>query len=141
MAMMNSGLARDCDITHIWRISAFGGGRLVFAGYGRFRRPLARRRPVRNGAVARTLLRQFGAENPKELGMATQIVMDHTGDTRHYFDADDTKALSKAEERFKALTSLGFTAAVRTAAGEVTMTRSFDPTAEETLFFPRLVGG
>jgi hypothetical protein len=86
-------------------------------------------------------LGQFGAENPKELGMATQIVMDPTGDTRHNFDAADTKALSKAEERFKALTSVGFTAAVRTAAGEVAVTRSFDPTAEETLFFPRLVGG
>jgi hypothetical protein len=73
--------------------------------------------------------------------MATQIVMDHTGDTRHYFDADDTEAISRAKERFKALTSLGFTAAVRTAAGEVTVSRSFDPTAEEMLFFPRLVGG
>ena len=73
--------------------------------------------------------------------MATQIVMDHTGDTRHNFDAADTEALSEAEERFKALTSVGFTAAVRTAAGEVIVTRSFDPTAEETLFIPRLVGG
>ena len=73
--------------------------------------------------------------------MATQIVMDHTGDTRHYFDADDTKALLKAEERFKALTSVGFTAAVRDAAGDVRVTRSFDPTASEMLFYPRLVGG
>ena len=32
--------------------------------------------------------------------MATQIVMDHTGDTRHYFNADDAEALFKAEERF-----------------------------------------
>ena len=37
--------------------------------------------------------------------MATQIVMDHTGDTRHYFTVDDTEALLKAEERFRALTS------------------------------------
>jgi hypothetical protein len=73
--------------------------------------------------------------------MATQIVMDHTGDTRHYFEADDTEALAKAEERFKALTSVGFTAAVRDAGGNVAVTRSFDPTAEETLFYPRLVGG
>jgi hypothetical protein len=72
--------------------------------------------------------------------MATQIVMDHTGDTRHYFDAD-TETLVKAEERFKALTSAGFTAAVRDAAGDVTVTRTFDPGAEETLFYPRLVGG
>jgi hypothetical protein len=97
--------------------------------------------PAGNGAVARTLLRRFGAENPKEIGMATQIVMDHTGDTRHNFDPTDTEALSKAEERFKAMTSAGFTAAVRTAGGEVTVMRSFDPTAEETLFIPRLVGG
>lgn len=73
--------------------------------------------------------------------MATQIVMNHTGDSRHYFDARDAQALAKAEERFKKLTGDGFTAAVRTAPGEVSRIRSFDPTAEETLFFPRLVGG
>jgi hypothetical protein len=73
--------------------------------------------------------------------MATQIVMDQTGDTRLYFNTDDAEALSKAEERFKLLTAFGFTAAVRDAAGKATVTRSFDPIAEETLFFPRLVGG
>jgi len=73
--------------------------------------------------------------------MATQIVMDHTGDTRHYFNADDTQALSKAEERFKSLVGVGYTAAVRDQDGKATVTRSFDPTAEETLFYPRLVGG
>jgi hypothetical protein len=73
--------------------------------------------------------------------MATQIVMDHSGDTRHHFDAKDVKALSDAERRFKALTGAGFTAAVRNADGEVSLVRSFDPNAEETVFFPRLVGG
>ena len=73
--------------------------------------------------------------------MAIQIVMDHTGDTRHWFNPDDSKALSEAEERFKSLTTVGYTAAVRDAAGNATVTRSFDPTAEETIFFPRLVGG
>jgi hypothetical protein len=73
--------------------------------------------------------------------MATQIIMDHHGDTRHNFDAMDAKALLKAERRFKALTSAGFTAATRTADGEPVVARTFDPTAEETLFFPRLVGG
>jgi hypothetical protein len=72
--------------------------------------------------------------------MAVQIVMDHTGDRRDYFNTDDAQALSNAERRFKMLTDGGFTAAVRDAAG-VTVTRSFDPKAEETLFFPRLVGG
>jgi hypothetical protein len=73
--------------------------------------------------------------------MATQIVMDHTGDTRHYFNSHDREAVAKAEERFRKLTGAGFTAAVRTATGDAAVTRSFDPTAEETLFFPRLVGG
>jgi hypothetical protein len=35
--------------------------------------------------------------------MATLIVMDHSGDTRHYFDMRDKKALRDAEFRFKAL--------------------------------------
>lgn len=73
--------------------------------------------------------------------MATQIVMDHNGDSRHNFDPTDAKALLKAEQRFKELTGAGFTAAVRTASGEPAVTHTFDPTAEETLFFPRLVGG
>ena len=73
--------------------------------------------------------------------MATQIVMDQTGDTRHWFDPNDTEALSKAEKRFRSLTTVCYTAAVRDAAGKATVTRSFDPTAEETVFYPRLVGG
>ncbi len=73
--------------------------------------------------------------------MATQIVMDLNGDSRHYFTPTDADALARAEARFKELTGKGFTAAVRTGPGEVTKVGSFDPTAEETLFFPRLVGG
>jgi hypothetical protein len=73
--------------------------------------------------------------------MATHIVMDRNGDTRHNFDAKDAEALLKAEERFRTLTGAGFTAAIRTANKEPLVTRTFDPTAEETLFFPRLVGG
>jgi hypothetical protein len=73
--------------------------------------------------------------------MATQIVMDQNGDTRHTFNANDAKALLIAEERFKELTGLGFTAAIRTTSGEPAVTHRFDPAAEETLFFPRLVGG
>ena len=73
--------------------------------------------------------------------MATQIVMDYSGDSRYQFDPRDVGALAEAEKRFKKLTGAGFTAAVRTAAGESIRIRSFDPNAEETLFFPRLVGG
>lgn len=73
--------------------------------------------------------------------MATQIVMDRTGDSRHCFDPDDAQELAKAEQRFRQLTCTGFTAAVRTGPGQVSRVRSFDPNAEETVFFPRLVGG
>jgi hypothetical protein len=73
--------------------------------------------------------------------MATHIVMDHTGDRRHHFDPQDVCELAEAERRFKELTGLGFTAAARTAAGETLKIVSFDPTAQETLFLPRLVGG
>jgi hypothetical protein len=38
--------------------------------------------------------------------MATQIVMDRNGDTRHSFDARDAKTRLKAERRFKASTGL-----------------------------------
>ena len=53
--------------------------------------------------------------------MATQIVMDRTGDTRHNFDAKNANALLEAEERFKELTGAGFTAAVRTATGTISV--------------------
>jgi hypothetical protein len=77
----------------------------------------------------------------KELTMAIQIVMDRNGDTRHEFDPKNADALARAERRFRELTGAGFTAAVRTAPGEVSQIRSFDPTAQETLFYPHLVGG
>ena len=73
--------------------------------------------------------------------MATQIVMDRNGDTRYTFSATDAKSLFDAELRFRELTGAGFTAAIRDSSGEPTVTHRFDPTAEETLFFPRLVGG
>ncbi|WFU75511.1 hypothetical protein [Bradyrhizobium sp. CB2312] len=73
--------------------------------------------------------------------MAIQIVMDSTGDSRHFFNPEDARELEKAEQRFHKLTDGGFTAAVRTGPGQVSKMRSFDPNAEETVFFPRLVGG
>ena len=79
---------------------------------------------------------QFGVRE-----MATQIVMDRTGDTRHTFDIQDRAEVEKAERRFMELTGAGFTAAVRSGPGEQRVIRAFDPTAEETLFYPRLVGG
>ena len=73
--------------------------------------------------------------------MAWQIVMDHSGDRRHAFDASDAEALAGAEQRFRELTGNGFIAAARTGPGETRCIKVFDPTADETLFFPRLIGG
>lgn len=73
--------------------------------------------------------------------MPKQIVMDRTGDTRHEFDVKDSAAVADAEKRFKELTGAGFTAAERTGPGESKIVRDFNPSADETLFFPRLQGG
>jgi hypothetical protein len=73
--------------------------------------------------------------------MAIQIMMDPTGDSRHSFNPNNAEELAKAEQRFYELTKVGFIAAVRTGAGQVSQIRSFDPNVEESVFFPRLVGG
>ncbi|CCD91578.1 conserved hypothetical protein [Bradyrhizobium sp. ORS 375] len=73
--------------------------------------------------------------------MAMQIVMDRSGDTRHRFSLHDAAACAEAEQRFRQLTGDGYTAATRDASGELRILRMFDREAEETVFFPRLVGG
>ncbi|MBR0694010.1 hypothetical protein [Bradyrhizobium lablabi] len=73
--------------------------------------------------------------------MATLLIMDRTGDSRHHFDPENSEQLAWAEARFRKLTSEGYTAATRKAPGEAELVRSLDPNAEETLFYPRLVGG
>jgi hypothetical protein len=73
--------------------------------------------------------------------MHTQIIMDRSGDTRHQFDPDDASAVAEAERRFAELTKSGFIAAKRTGNGTSELIRKFDPSARETVFVPRLVGG
>jgi hypothetical protein len=73
--------------------------------------------------------------------MHLQIVMDTSGDTRHQFSPDDAAAVAEAEKRFGELIGKGFIAATRTGNGTSELIRQFDPTAKETLFIPRLVGG
>ena len=76
-----------------------------------------------------------------EEAMAVQVVMDHSGDTRHWYDAADEQSLFEARERFRELSKQGYIAAVRGTEGTSRIVHSFEPAAEETLFFPRLVGG
>jgi hypothetical protein len=73
--------------------------------------------------------------------MHFQIIMDTSGDTRHQFDAADASAVAEAKRRFSELIGAGFIAAKRTGNGTSELIRQFDPTAKETLFIPRLVGG
>jgi hypothetical protein len=73
--------------------------------------------------------------------MRTQIVMDTTGDTRHQFDPNDPSALAEAERRFAELINAGYIAARRSGNGSSELLRQFDPTVQETLFIPRLIGG
>ena len=73
--------------------------------------------------------------------MHFQIIMDRSGDTRHQFDAADATAVAEAERRFSELIGAGFIAARRTGNGTSELVRQFDPTAKETVFVPRLVGG
>ena len=73
--------------------------------------------------------------------MNVQIVMDTSGDTRHQFDPENASAVAEAERRFIELTGAGFIAAKRTGIGASELMRQFDPTAQETVFIPRLVGG
>jgi hypothetical protein len=73
--------------------------------------------------------------------MHIQIVMDRTGDTRHQFDPNDELEVAESRKRFQELTDAGYTAAKRTGDGTSELLRQFDPTARETLFFPRLKGG
>jgi hypothetical protein len=77
----------------------------------------------------------------REGALATQIVMDTSGDTRHEFNSADAAAVAEAEDRFNQLIGAGFTAAVRRGEGRSELIRRFDPAAEVTVFFPRLQGG
>ncbi|MDU6746449.1 MAG: hypothetical protein E6447_01745 [Bradyrhizobium sp.] len=73
--------------------------------------------------------------------MAVQIVMDRTGDSRYLFDPASPAKVAEAERLFRHLTDRGFTATARVAPGRLEIIRSFDPGVEESVFFPRLVGG
>ena len=73
--------------------------------------------------------------------MHTQIIMDRSGDTRHRFDPDDASAVAEAERRFAGLIDAGFEAAKRIGNGTSELIREFDPSAQETVFIPRLIGG
>ena len=71
--------------------------------------------------------------------MATQIVMDNSGDSRQ-FRPLGLKGSLGSRGTLQTADGCGFGGSPY-PSGEPVITRRFDPTAEETLFFPRLVGG
>jgi hypothetical protein len=73
--------------------------------------------------------------------MAVQIVVDNSGDSRFEFDPADQAAIAVAMQRFKRLADIGYTPAERIGCGTSGKVTTFDPTAVEVLFMPRLVGG
>ena len=74
--------------------------------------------------------------------MNVQIVMNHTGDTRHTFDPASLDSVREAQQRFDGLTAKGFRAvALGTTDRSRALQDRFDPAVEETLFIPQLQGG
>jgi hypothetical protein len=79
----------------------------------------------------------LGLDNPQEHRVAT---MDHIGHARFAFEGNEAEELARAEAPFKAAVGREFTPDARGSTGEVGIARSFDPTAQQTLFYPRRVG-
>jgi hypothetical protein len=73
--------------------------------------------------------------------MARQNVMDQTGHTTYDFDPNKSDEVASAMARFNELVGKGFAAAKRVEDGTCKLMREFDPTADETVFFPQLKGG
>jgi hypothetical protein len=69
------------------------------------------------------------------------FVMDQTGHSTIEFDKSDA-AVSEAMAKFTGLVGAGHVAATRKeGATDYTVTKTFDPTADETLFVPQMKGG
>ena len=65
-------------------------------------------------------------------------IMDHTGHTTIPYDKDKC---AEAMEKFDALIKDKYTAAKKGEDGKFTVSRTFDPTAEEVIMIPQLQGG
>lgn len=70
------------------------------------------------------------------------IDMNRSGDTRHSFDMTDELQVQKAMDTFKELTGLGKFATVPGPDGAPGHhIREFDPTVENIIFRPQIIGG
>lgn len=72
---------------------------------------------------------------------ALHKVMDsRIGDIEHHFDTRNAEEVALAMERFDELVQT-YIAARKTGPGISEVIKAFDPTHEEVLFYPRVVGG
>ena len=78
-----------------------------------------------------------------ESKMAKHHLMDSTGHSTVEFDKADPAAVKEAMERFEKLVGEQKHTAANRKEGErdYTVTKTFDPTADETLFVPAMRGG
>jgi hypothetical protein len=70
------------------------------------------------------------------------VVLDQTGDTRHYWDRGNEVEVKEMKKLFKRMTDKGYQAWSVTQKGDQDRKiREFDPEAEKIIFSPALVGG
>jgi len=72
--------------------------------------------------------------------MATKREMDHSGDTRYDLMRIARRRCRK-QKTLRSYQAVGFTAGKEEFLRRAVVTGRFDPSAEETIFFPRLVCG
>jgi hypothetical protein len=74
--------------------------------------------------------------------VSTLSVLDHTGDTRIEWDADNHHEVAAAREMFAKMKEKGYLAYRLDASGrQGEVIRSFDPDAERIVMSPQPVGG
>lgn len=73
--------------------------------------------------------------------MGMLYVLDHTGDTRIGWDVNNAASVAEARRMFNELRGHNYVVYKKTGDGTGAQIRDFDPTAEEIVMSPPLVGG
>jgi hypothetical protein len=74
--------------------------------------------------------------------MSEMLVLDHTGDTKTVWDANNPDDVNAAREQFNALKKKGYIAyRVKKKGAKGEIMRDFDPDAESMILSPPMAGG
>jgi hypothetical protein len=80
--------------------------------------------------------------NRTEERTQVMVVLDQTGDTRHYWDRGNEVEVKEMKKLFKRMTDKGYQAwSVSRKGDQDRKITEFDPEAEKIIFSPALVGG